>query len=117
MTTRIKIEYVHGNKAIEVIDARDASVAATLCGPGDVFEQNVHSDAQFIVRETGDFFGAERAQTAQANATVDPSNTDDARLREQYASDPLPPGAGDDGSNVEDVRVDERIEGDPKNTI
>lgn len=53
MTTRIRIEYVNGNKDIEVVDLRDGSTAATLTAPGDVFEQNVHGDAQFTVRETG----------------------------------------------------------------
>ena len=109
MTTRIKIEYMHGNKDIEIVDLRDGSTAATLTSPGDVFEQNIHGDAQFTVRETGDFHGAEKAQGAQANATVDASNTD----ADQYASGELPPGAGDNGSNVAAVRGDE---GAPTNT-
>lgn len=109
MTTRIQIEYMHGNKDIEVIDMRDGSVAATLTSPGDIFEQNVHGDAQFTVRETGEFHGAGEPQGMAANATVDESNTDANR----YESEELPPGAGDNGSNVEDVRVGE----EPKNSL
>ncbi|CAA2367838.1 hypothetical protein [Xylella phage Bacata] len=109
MTTRIKVEYMHGNKDIEVVDQRDGSTAATLTSPGDVFEQNIHGDAQFLVRETGDFHGATKQQGMEANATVDESNTDANR----YESGDLPAGAGDNGSNVEDVRVGEG----PKGTL
>lgn len=101
MTTRIQIEYMHGNKDIEVIDMRDGSVAATLTSPGDIFEQNVHGDAQFTVRETGEFHGAAKAQGSVPNATVDEGNTDAGK----FESGPLPPGAGDNGSNVPDERV------------
>lgn len=131
MTTRLRIEYVNGNKDIEVVDLRDGSTAATLTAPGDVFEQNIHGDAQFTVRETGEFHGAAKQQGMQANATVDENNTDAGQYAsnraqfgsdanpaegspERYESDPLPPGAGDNGSNVEDVRVGD---GAPKNSI
>lgn len=133
MTTRIRIEYVNGNKDIEVVDMRDGSTAATLAAPGDVFEQNIHGDAQFTVRETGDFHGAAKPQGMEPNASVDESNTDAGQYAsnreqfgtdanpaqgssstEKYESDPLPPGAGDNGSNVEDVRVGDRA---PKGTI
>lgn len=110
MTTRVRIEYVNGNKDIEVVDMRDGSTAATLTAPGDVFEQNIHGDAQFTVRETGEFHGAAKPQGMEPNASVDENNTDANR----YESDPLPPGAGDNGSNVEDVRVGD---GAPKNSI
>lgn len=131
MTTRIRIEYVNGNKDIEVVDLRDGSTAATLTSPGDVFEQNVHGDAQFTVRETGEFHGASKPQGMQANATVDENNTDAGQYAsnrgrfgtdanpaegstERYESGDLPPGAGDNGSNVEDERVEDR---NPRNSI
>lgn len=101
MTTRIRVEYVNGNKDIEVVDLRDDSIAATLTGAGDLFEQNIHGEAQFLVREAGDFHGAAKPQGSVPNATVDESNTDANR----YESNDLPPGAGDNGSNVPDERV------------
>lgn len=110
MTTRVRIEYVNGNKDIEVVDLRDDSTAATLTAPGDVFEQNIHGDAQFTVRETGEFHGASKPQGMVPNATVDENNTDANR----YESGDLPPGAGDNGSNVEDERVEDR---NPRNSI
>ena len=109
MTTTMKFTHVNGNKAVELVDAKGV-VHATLDAPGRSVEITMHGDLQVTARETGDFFGASKPQGMVPNATVDENNTDANR----YESDPLPPGAGDNGSNVEDVRVGD---GAPKNEI
>lgn len=99
MTTRIKIEYMQGNKAVEVIDLRDGSVAVTLNGQGDVFEQNLHGDAQFTVRETGDFI------VVPGKASHDDAKKSGSRSGFPQEDTPLPSGAGEPGSSVPDVRI------------
>jgi hypothetical protein len=59
MTTKVKFEYVSGNKAIEVVDAVSGATVATLRGPGDVTEQQVHDGQHFLVHEIGDFYHSE----------------------------------------------------------
>ena len=109
MTTTVKFTHVNGNKAVELVDGNGV-VHATLDAPGRSVEITMHGDLQVTTRETGDLFGASKPQGMVPNATVDENNTDANR----YESDPLPPGAGDNGSNVEDVRVGDEA---PKNEI
>lgn len=115
MSNRIKIEYMEGSGALEVVDLRNSTVAATLNAAGDVFEQNMQGNAEFLVCSAGR--SGIRKDGMRANATVDPGNTDAgqyARNEGKYgsAADPergssLPPGAGEPGSSVPDVRVPE----------
>lgn len=54
MTTRIRLTLTDTATPVtpvEVIDLRDNTVAATLRAEGDVFEDSIHGDKQFLVLE------------------------------------------------------------------
>lgn len=54
MTTRVRVTLTDTSTpvtAVEIIDLRDNTVAATLRAEGDVFEDSVHGSKQFLVVE------------------------------------------------------------------
>lgn len=114
MNRRIKIEYMEGEGALEVVDLRNSEIAATLSAAGDVFEQNMQGNAEFLVCGAGRA-GIRRTPSAFGDATQQGGGRnnpqpDAGRTHEgPYAGEdqPLPPGAGEPGSSVEDVRVPE----------
>lgn len=75
MTTKVKVEFVNGNKAVELVD-QNGNVHATLDGPGRSVEVTMHADLQVTVRETGEFFGGQTKHHLESNAVVDEDNTD-----------------------------------------
>ena len=54
MTTKTRIEYVTGNKDVEVVD-QDGNSYARLERPGQSVELNVHSGTELTIRECGEF--------------------------------------------------------------
>ena len=100
MTTRVKLEYVRGNKALAV--KLEGNSVGEL-GPGRGVEVDIHSNQQITVEETGEFFGSAKPEAQVPQATVDEASTD-AHAYEGRRD--LPPGAGEDGSNVPDTRVE-----------
>lgn len=100
MTTRVKLAYVHGNKALAVLlDGRSVGEL----GPGRSIEVDIHSNQQLTVDETGEFFGHQKQEVQQPQATVDEATTDASAFEGRRD---LPPGAGEPGSNVPDTRVE-----------
>lgn len=99
MTTTVKLSYVNGNKAVKVM--LEGNSVGEL-GPGRSIEVSLHSGQQITLDETGEFFGQSTETGQQANATVDPGNTDAGAYEGRKD---LPPGAGEEGSNVPDERV------------
>lgn len=100
MTTRVKLTYINGNKALGV--AIEGNSAGEL-GPGRSIEIDLHSGMQLTVEETGEFFGHTPPEVGQPNATVDEANTD---ANAYEGRDDLPPGAGNPGASVPDERVE-----------
>ncbi|WVW77557.1 hypothetical protein Bhz60_00074 [Stenotrophomonas phage vB_SmaS_Bhz60] len=100
MTTRVRLQYVHGNKALAV--AVEGHSAGEL-GPGRSIEIDLHSGMQLTVDETGEFFGHQQPEAQQPQATVDEATTDASAFENRRD---LPPGAGEPGSNVPDTRVE-----------
>lgn len=123
MHQRIKIEYMEGSGGLEVVDLRNGTVAATLNAAGDVFEQNMHGNAEFLVcstealdarntpgkasfdeiQRTGDRSGFASAEGAARGASGEGSDP----ARGTLGKGSLPPGAGEPGSSVPDVRIPE----------
>lgn len=116
MNQRFKIEYMEGDGGLEVVDLRDSTVAATLNAAGDVFEQNVRGNAEFLVCSAGR--SGVRSNKGTFGGHADPARGSlgsDAQRAEQVvpgegqpgSPDSLPPGAGEPGSSVPDVRIPE----------
>lgn len=105
MNKRIKIEYVEGSGALEVVDLRDSAIAATLKAAGDVFEQNMHGNAEFLVCNAGRS-GIRKGRTSAFGDETQQGGGENSP-QQDAGRDPLPPGAGEPGSNVADVRVPE----------
>ena len=111
---RFKIEYMEGEGGLEVVDLRNSTVAATLNAAGDVFEQNMQGNAEFLVCDAGrsgireDVPGKASHDDIQRTGSRSgfPSGAHSQPERGTLG-DPLPPGAGEPGSNVADVRVPE----------
>ena len=85
MTTKVKFEFVSGNKAVEIVDEMTGQNFAMLNAPGRSVELNVYGDTKLTVRETGEFFDA----TSPPSVAVPPSTL-----------------GGEPGSSVPDERID-----------
>lgn len=105
MNQRIKIEYMEGSGGLEVVDLRDSTVAATLNAAGDVFEQNMHGNAEFLVCSAGRS-GIRKSNTSAFGDETQQGGGENSP-QQDAGRDPLPPGAGEPGSSVPDVRIPE----------